>query len=84
MNMDQEKQLMKKILSETKVIAVVGLSDKPYRTSYQIALAMQNAGYKIIPVNPNVDNVLGKRLMHLSLILKKIFNLRIFLDDQNI
>lgn len=49
------------ILNSTKTIAVVGLSDNPERTSYQISEAMQKAGYKIIPVNPNVDQVLGEK-----------------------
>lgn len=48
-----------KILKKAKRIAVVGLSDKPERTSYQVTKAMQEAGYEIIPVNPNVDEVLG-------------------------
>lgn len=39
-------------LKEAKTIAVVGLSDKPDRTSYQIAELLQEKGYKIIPVNP--------------------------------
>lgn|SRR5690625_3732378 len=49
------------ILKESKTIAVVGLSDNPERTSYQISEAMQQAGYKIIPVNPNVQEVLGEK-----------------------
>ncbi|WAA13455.1 CoA-binding protein [Fervidibacillus halotolerans] len=47
------------ILNRAKRIAVVGLSNNPERTSYQIAKAMQDAGYEIIPVNPMVDEVLG-------------------------
>src|SRR5699024_10335807 len=46
---------------EASTIAVIGLSDNESRTSYQIAKAMQDAGYKIIPVNPNVDEVLGEK-----------------------
>ena len=49
------------ILKEAKTIAVVGLSNNPERTSYQISKAMQAAGYKIIPVNPMVDTVLGEK-----------------------
>jgi predicted CoA-binding protein len=49
-------------LQETKTIAVVGLSNKPDRTSYQIAETMQNRGYKIIPVNPMLkEEVLGEK-----------------------
>ncbi|MBB5174526.1 CoA-binding protein [Texcoconibacillus texcoconensis] len=50
---------IKKILQESETIAVVGLSDNPERTSYMVSAAMQDAGYKIIPVNPNVEEVLG-------------------------
>lgn len=49
------------ILKKAKRIAVVGLSDNPERTSYQVTKAMQEAGYEIIPVNPNVDEVLGEK-----------------------
>ncbi len=42
------------ILKKAKRIAVVGLSDNPERTSYMISKAMQDAGYEIIPVNPQV------------------------------
>jgi predicted CoA-binding protein len=47
------------ILEESKRIAIVGLSDNPSRTSYQIAEALINAGYEIIPVNPTIDEVFG-------------------------
>lgn len=51
-----------KLLREAKNIAVVGCSDKPERTSYQIAAALQQAGYRIFPVNPNLtEPVLGER-----------------------
>ena len=48
------------ILKKAKRIAVVGLSNNPERTSYQVSAAMQKAGYEIIPVNPTIDGeVLG-------------------------
>lgn len=56
-----DNETVRQALTETKTIAVVGLSDKEYRTSYQIAKEMQDAGYRIIPVNPMVDNVLGEK-----------------------
>lgn len=55
------KETISSILKEAKTIAVVGLSNNPDRTSYQISEAMQQAGYKIIPVNPMVDSVLGEK-----------------------
>jgi uncharacterized protein len=47
------------ILKKAKRIAVVGLSDRPDRTSYMVSLAMKNAGYEIIPVNPTIKEALG-------------------------
>lgn len=47
------------ILKNAKRIAVVGLSNNPERTSYSVSKAMLDAGYEIIPVNPNVDEVFG-------------------------
>ncbi len=49
------------ILKAAKTIAVVGLSDKPDRTSHMVAAAMQARGYRIIPVNPMVNGeILGE------------------------
>ncbi|TDA69927.1 MAG: CoA-binding protein [Clostridia bacterium] len=44
-----------------KNIAVVGLSDKPERASYRVAAYLQQAGYRIIPVNPSLTRVLGEK-----------------------
>jgi len=54
---DEEKQ----ILESAKTIAVVGLSDKRDRPSFQISHYMQEHGYKIIPVNPNITEALGEK-----------------------
>lgn len=56
---DQERT---QLLREAKNIAVVGCSNKPNRTSYMIAEALQQAGYRIFPVNPNLtEPVLGEK-----------------------
>jgi predicted CoA-binding protein len=49
------------ILAMTKTIAVVGLSDKPDRPSHSIPAYLQEQGYRIIPVNPKLSEVLGER-----------------------
>jgi len=49
------------LLRRAKIIAVVGLSNSPLRESHGVAAYMQTQGYRIIPVNPNVDHVLGER-----------------------
>lgn len=52
---------IRKLLQESKTIAVVGLSSNRMRPSFGVASYMQRAGYKIIPVNPNENEVLGER-----------------------
>jgi predicted CoA-binding protein len=49
------------LLQTAKVIAVVGLSSKPDRASYQVAAYLQQHGYRIIPVNPKEEFVLGEQ-----------------------
>ena len=51
----------KEILEKYKRIAVVGLSSHTWRASYGVSRFMQNAGYQIIPVNPNETEVLGEK-----------------------
>ena len=50
-----------KIFAECKTIAVVGLSSNPSRPSYGVSRYMQSVGYRIIPVNPRIPEVLGER-----------------------
>jgi predicted CoA-binding protein len=49
-----------KLLKSARNIAVVGLSASPLRPSHGVAAYMQSHGYKIIPVNPEITNVLGE------------------------
>jgi predicted CoA-binding protein len=49
------------ILEACKTLAVVGLSSKRNRASYGVSSYMQSHGYRIIPVNPNEDSVLGEK-----------------------
>src|SRR3712207_1127690 len=52
---------IKDLLVGARTVAVVGLSDRPYRTSHAIARALQGFGYKIFPVNPHLTGpVLGE------------------------
>ncbi|GAG36608.1 unnamed protein product [marine sediment metagenome] len=52
---------IEKILKESRTIAVVGLSPRPERPSHSVARYLQAQGYRIIPVNPTVEEVLGER-----------------------
>ncbi|HDT11388.1 MAG TPA: CoA-binding protein [bacterium] len=57
-----EKIDFKTILEKAKTIAIVGLSDKDSRTSNRIGKYLQSKGkYRIIPVNPNVDEIHGEK-----------------------
>jgi predicted CoA-binding protein len=52
---------IKNILEESKTVAVVGMSPRPERDSHRVAKYLQSQGYRIIPVNPNADEILGER-----------------------
>ena len=52
---------LRRILSENRVIAVVGLSADWFRPSYFAAKYMQEHGYRIIPVNPKYPEILGEK-----------------------
>ena len=49
------------LLKNAKTIAVVGLSNNPMRAAYGVSAYMQSHGYRIIPVNPDADEVLGEK-----------------------
>jgi predicted CoA-binding protein len=49
------------ILRRAKTIAVVGLSDNPLRPSHGVAAYLQAQGYRIIPVNPQIEEALGEK-----------------------
>jgi len=52
---------IRELLRRVKTIAVVGLSPKANRPSHQVAAAMQGYGYRIVPVRPATEEVLGER-----------------------
>ncbi len=58
---DQE---MKDILSRFKTVAVVGISPRQDRPSYVVASYLQSKGYRIIPVRPDGDRILGEKVYH--------------------
>jgi uncharacterized protein len=49
------------LLKRSRTIAVVGLSDSPLRPSFGVSAYMQTQGYRIIPVNPNIQETLGEK-----------------------
>lgn len=59
-NLKEDDNAMRDVLTNAKVIAVVGHSDKPDRTSYRIAQFLRQVGYKVYPVNPMVSEIDGQ------------------------
>lgn len=53
--------IARQILTQSKTIAIVGLSDNPQRPSHAVARYMQEHGYRIIPVNPSCNEILGEK-----------------------
>ena len=58
MNSDQE---LKQILQSAKTIASVGVSSNQLKDSYSIASYLKSQGYRVIPVNPTVSEILGEK-----------------------
>jgi uncharacterized protein len=57
----QNPTVIRTILARTRTVAVVGLSKDSQRPSHFVASYLKHEGYRIIPVNPTVDEVLGER-----------------------
>jgi hypothetical protein len=57
----KESDPIYELLSRAKTIAVVGLSESPMRPSHGVSVYMQAAGYRIIPVNPQIAEALGEK-----------------------
>lgn len=60
-NTNDDEQLTK-IFEETKSIAIIGCSPNPEKASNRVAVYLQNAGFKIIPVYPKEETILGEKV----------------------
>lgn len=54
-------EIIRRILQDYRVVAVVGLSPQPDRPSYQVARYLKEHGYRIVPVRPGCSEILGER-----------------------
>lgn len=52
---------LRTVLQRARTIAVVGLSPKPIRPSHSVARYLQRSGYRIVPINPGHDTILGEQ-----------------------
>ena len=59
---NSNKEQMKEIFEQTKTIAIIGCSPNPEKASNRVAVYLQNAGFKIIPVYPKEDTILGEKV----------------------
>jgi len=57
-------EALKKTLSDCKTVAVVGISSKADRPSYIVASYLKSKGYRIIPVRPDEEEILGEKVYH--------------------
>ncbi len=55
---------LRDVLGHSKTVAVVGISPKPDRPSYLVAAYLQSEGYRIIPVRPDGEEILGEKVYH--------------------
>ena len=60
--MDETSELTKRILTEFATITVVGLSSDPVKSAHSVPAAMQAYGWRVIPVNPHADRLLGEQV----------------------
>jgi uncharacterized protein len=54
-------ETIRRLLTETRTWAVVGCSPDPARDSHHVARVLQEQGFRVIPVNPNAEEILGER-----------------------
>lgn len=59
---NSDKKQMKEIFESVKTIAILGLSPDESKASNMVARYLQNAGYKIVPVYPKGDTILGEKV----------------------
>ena len=77
--------LMREILLSTKTIATVGLSGNKEKVSYGVGAYLQDQGYRVIPVNPTADKILGeKSYPDLETIPEKIDVVQVFRRSEDI
>ena len=57
----QNTKAIRNILSECRTVAMVGLSSDRYKASYFVASYLRAYGYRVIPVNPGADTILGEK-----------------------
>jgi uncharacterized protein len=83
--LSNNQEVIKEILKNTRTIAVVGLSSKPDRPGHYVPAYLQHHGYRIIPVNPALDEALGEKAYpDLSSIPESVDLVLVFQRSENV
>lgn len=61
MRRDSSEETIRSVLTDTTTWAIVGCSPEPARDSHRVAAFLQERGFRVIPVNPEADEILGER-----------------------
>ena len=78
-------EIEKQILDSSNVVAIVGISPNPDRPSHIVGDYLQEHGYRVIPVNPNVEEILGEKCYpELSAVTEKIDVVDIFRRSEDV
>lgn len=81
--LSDETDHIENVLKEIKNIAIVGISRNRHRDSYYVGRYLQNAGYRIFPVNPGADTLLGvKAYADLASITEKVDVVDVFVNQK--
>jgi len=75
------------ILDTYRTIAVVGLSPKPHRDSFEVAQYLQSQGWRIIPINPNAASILGEKAypsLHEAAVHERIGLVNVFRNSADV
>lgn len=59
---NEDLETIREIFESVKTIAVVGLSPNPAKDSHKVAAYLQSVGYKIVPIYPKEDEILGEKV----------------------
>lgn len=81
--LSEETDRIQQLLTKIETVAIVGISRNRHKDSRYVGRYLQNAGYKIIPVNPNADEILGEPTYpELQSIPEKVDVVNVFLPPE--
>jgi predicted CoA-binding protein len=64
---------LKEILEKYKTVAIVGVSKDPSKDSYRVAMYLKSQGFRIVPINPFANEILGEKVIKAWLSCLRIY-----------